>query len=40
MLLASQQHLCLMQSLLFGGLLTDEMEDVHQSPDSVPAPVA
>ena len=40
MLLASQQHLSLMQGLLFGGLLADEMEDVHHSPDSAPAPVA
>ena len=39
-LLAGQQHLGLVQGLLFGGLLADEMEDVHQSPDSVPAPVA
>ena len=39
-LLAGQQHLGLMQGLLFGGLLADEMEDVHHSPDSAPAPVA
>lgn len=39
-LLAGQQHLSLMQGLLFGGLLADEMEDVHHSPDSAPAPVA
>ena len=39
-LLAGQQHLCLMQGLLFGGLLADEMEDVHHSLDSAPAPVA
>ena len=39
-LLAGQQHLSLVQGLLFGGLLADEMEDVHHSPDSAPAPVA
>ena len=40
MLLAGQQHLGLVQGLLFSGLLADEMEDVHHSPDSAPAPVA
>ena len=39
-LLAGQQHLGLVQGLLFSGLLADEMEDVHHSPDSAPAPVA
>ena len=40
MLFAGEQDLSALQGLLLGGLLLDEVEDVHGLLGRVPAPVA